>query len=224
MEPPVHVHTFTTEADWLDARHQRITASDCAVIMGSPKHHEWSRRDDPGVDPVIALWRKKTHPRTDRPKSIVMRMGLALEPLVGQLWEELNPGWQLVEPYLKGEKKLFGFHCRGADGWASASLDWLPFNKESGELKVVDGKTGMYGRGNFMETYFWAERWQMYCADVDHAELACLQKAKGEFWIERIERHKGYSESAMVLRCAEFRTFVVNRQEPPMDWIYPPEF
>lgn len=212
---------FKTESDWLDARHARITASDCAVIMGSPKHLEWARRDNPGVDPVIALWESKRRPREDRHKSIVMRMGLAMEPLIAELWQEVHTDWKLIKPYAEGPQK-FGFHCRGKDGWASATLDWFGVDPNGVQI-VIDGKTGMYGKGNFMETYYWPCRWQMYVTDLDVCQLACLQKAKAEFWIEATER-KGYDEGAMVKRCTEFYEFVQSGTQPPMDWIYPPEF
>jgi len=219
MEPDRTIMTFPNEAAWLAARHRCITASDCALIMGSPKHRAWMLSDQPDLDPVVALWVLKRQPRQALVPSIPMRMGTALEPLCAALYAEQAPGVRVVSPY-----DCYGMHTAGSRGWASATLDRDAIAEATGELWAVECKTGMYAEGNFARTYEWQCRWQMYVADRERTDIACLQKARGKFWVERVRRHEGYNEDRMVLRCAEFNGYVQSGQEPPRDWIYEVEF
>lgn len=200
---------FDTEAEWLRARFDYVTASDVALLMGSEKHREWSLSDNPNEEPVIVRWREKVEKRgQERSPSIAARMGLALEPLVLTLYGELT-GHEAVKSYTH-----YGMHVRGC---IAASLDAATVDHK-GRARIVDAKTGMYGAGNWAKTYEWSSRCQMHVVDVDYCDLACLHKAQAKMSIEVIERDLE-AEARMVRAANEFMEFVRTQKEPPQDWI-----
>lgn len=219
MDSECNILTFPNRDAWLDARRCYICASDIPLLMGSEKHRSWRLADDPGIEPVVSLWREKVQGRKVDTPSIHARMGTALEALVLELYGETT-GNKVHRSYSTG----FGLHVRIAahndkrrPQWA-ASLDAEAVNKKTAEEIAVEAKTGMYGRGNWTMAYDWQCQWQMMVTGHRRVDLACLQKAKGEFHVETIE-HDPRKEARMLEVASEFATFVQDGKEPPQSWV-----
>lgn len=76
----------TAEADWLEARHAGVGASEMAVLLGVSPHSS-----------LFALWWQKFNRwRVESNQS--MRIGTLLEGVIAELFREAHPGAQLYRP------------------------------------------------------------------------------------------------------------------------------
>jgi putative phage-type endonuclease len=156
----------SSEAEWLAARRQGVTASEIAVLMGlSP----W--------DSPYALYHRKRGDLPDQEDGMAMAIGRHFEDFVAMQFEELRP-----EFHLWGDgRTLFAHPDRP---WELATPDRLVFdcaNERSEPLAVLEAKTdggfdgwGEDGTDEIPVHYRCQLLWQMDVVGVGTGYLACL--------------------------------------------------
>lgn len=199
--PVVH----NSEAAWLEARRNFITATDAAPILGA----------SPWVSP-FALYAKKLGLVPDSATSEVMRLGQRLEPVVADCYAE-ETGRSLVVP---PSHTLFVSSTRP---WQATSLDRLiEPHPDTGRLSwgVLEIKT---------TSAFKAGDWENgvplhYMAQVQHelavmgyewASVAVLIGGQKFLWLD-VERDDDFI-ARLIEAEAEFYNRLIAQDPPPVD-------
>jgi len=193
---------MSTRLDWLKERQTVIGGSDAPVLLGF------------GFDGQTAadLWRQKTAPMIENRPTGALRLGIELEPLVGQLYEEqmgvpvdpcglvvvrhpLRP-WQGCTPDFRRadgmymQAKTVGFF---SDEWGPSGSDEIP---DGYRLQVTQ---------------------EMACTGTDMIDLAALCRMSGELRVYRLTFDQVLWEWLTEIE-ARFWECVERRQPPPADW------
>lgn len=130
-------------AEWRAARRVRLGASELPTVLGVPGAY----------GSPFALWWAKVSGWED-PGTEEMAMGLRLEPVIGQVWQEQNPGAMLFRPgaALFGHPDLPWLCC--TPDFLAVGEGWEPYcgavpctcgqclRAEPVECKAYDGGTG----------------------------------------------------------------------------------
>lgn len=135
-----------SEQTWLDARRDKVTASEIAAVLGR----------SPYDSPFSLWWRKQPDWQGAGDLNSSMRIGQLLEPIIGQLWAESHPEAALYRPgaalwghyehqWLAATPDYFAVfsapdgskvwvepvECKayeGGEGWGHAGSDEMPFH------------------------------------------------------------------------------------------------
>lgn len=206
---PVLVDTGGTEAGWLAARRQGITASEIAVVMGLSPY-----------DSPFALWHRKRGDLPEIEDSDILERGRILEPYIADKFQASHQ-----DLYIVGDgRELYAHPCRP---WQMATPDRLvhdryPVGYEP--IAVLECKTDAGGDGwgdegtdEIPVHYRCQVLWQMDVLGVQAAYVACLSMRSWKLRVYEltIDMHAA-GDLALMRHCAqEF----LNRPDPPgPDW------
>lgn len=190
-------------ADWLAERRTGIGSSDVAAILGL----------DPFRTP-IDVWLSKTHPEyvdEQAEKSLAVRLGTKLEPLVAELYAEATgrsldyrEGWIFRHPKFP-------------------ELICTPDRLAKGERRVIEIKAEIYkdcfgdaGTDQVPDNYLAQVAHQLSVLDFNAADVALLHLPP-RLGIYPVARDQEL-EQTIIDRCREFwHNYVLTRKEPPID-------
>ena len=169
-------------AEWLAARRQMVTSTDLPVIMGlSPYKSE------------ATLAREKLGEIEPAEQTLVMRVGLALEPVIRDEYERQR-GVTL--------RRYHGMVMHPSITWAGASPDW----RRQGERYGVEGKYSTARRwdGNKVPEDVEAQvRWMLGVTGLPVADVARLDGR--ELHISEPIEHDAQTFADLVTIAADFR-------------------
>lgn len=196
----------TNREQWLATR--RIGSSDAANVCGI--EGAFGSPLETYLEKMGALLRRQTE---------AMRLGLLLEPVVAQLYQE-ETGHEVRLTAPPGETRSF---YRESLPWASATPDRFAGPAESPwilELKIASlaRDWGQPGTDEIPLPYLLQVQHQMAVLDRDRADVAVLI-AGTDFRHYTVRRHEELIASLMQIEAAFWDR--LQRRDPPIDWHHP---
>ena len=204
-----------TEADWLAARREGITASEIAVVMGlSP------------FDSPFALYHRKRGDLAAVEDNDAMRIGRHLESLVCKMFAERRPEFHL----LGDGRALYAHESRP---WQMATPDRIVYESTGypsvwdAPAAVLEAKTaatydgwGDDGTDEIPVHYRCQVLWQMDVLGLDAAFVACLFIHSRKLRVYELAMDDSARNDLALLREAgqEFTRQVAGGEEPDVDW------
>ena len=202
-----------SEAEWLEARRQGITASEIAVVMGLSPYSS-----------PYALYHQKLGNLPQQEDSLAMAIGRRLEGFVCDLFAEQHPEW-----YVHGDgRELYAHPDRP---WQMATPDRLVYESHhpypGRELATYDAKTaasydgwGDEGSDEIPVHYRCQKLWQMDVAGVTTGYLGCLFLHSRQFRVYELtmDMHAAGDLELMRHHAEQFLKRLDAGDEPDIDW------
>lgn len=188
-----------SERHWLTARLDGCGSSDSAGIVG------YSRYNSP-----VSVWDRKANKRIDDDeRSVIQRVGHALEPLSTELFTE-ETGIEVVDP------GSYAIYTSTEWPWMFATVDRLTHQGEPVELKTAWYEAAAEWKDRVPLSYQIQCQHQMAVVGADVAYIAVILNGNGFKW-HTVKRHAGWVE-ALVDRTRTFwQEFVLPGRMPAVD-------
>ncbi len=210
-----------TEAGWLAARRQGVTASEIAVVMGLSPY-----------DSPYALYHRKRGELPDAGDNDAMERGRVLEPYIAGKFAQLHP-----EFIVDGDgRQLYAHPDRP---WQLATPDRLAWERDNtafwprGDYQnlpdaVLETKTdaggddgwGDEGTGQIPVHYRCQVLWQMDVMGVTTAYVACLMMRSWKLRVYELELDSDAEDDLDLMKneADAFLACIANDIEPAVDW------
>jgi putative phage-type endonuclease len=203
-----------TEAEWLAARRQGVTASEIAVVMGLSPY-----------DSPFALYHRKRGDLPETEDTDAMERGRILEPYIADRFAKLHPEFTVM-----GDGRTLYAHPDRP--WQLATPDRLACEREWGDLPypvaVLETKTdaggddqwGDDGSDQIPVHYRCQVLWQMDVLGVTAAYVACLAMRSWKLRVYELTMDGPAEADLKIMRdTAEcFLDDVRDGRAPDVDW------
>jgi putative phage-type endonuclease len=203
-----------TEAEWLAARRQGVTASEIAVVMGLSPY-----------DSPFALYHRKRGDLPETEDTDAMERGRILEPYIADRFAKLHPEFTVM-----GDGRALYAHPDRP--WQMATPDRLACEREWGDLPdpvaVLETKTdaggddqwGDDGTDQIPVHYRCQVLWQMDVLGVTAAYVACLAMRSWKLRVYELTMDGPAEADLKIMRdTAEcFLDDIRDGRAPDVDW------